>query len=141
MTEVVAGETATRRAQLAVIAALAAVALLLAGVGIHGLLAYTVSQRSQEIGVRLALGAQPRGIGGLVVREGLVLACLGIVIGLGAAYGAARALSALLFGVSPADPTTLLAAGGLALLMTGAGSLMPAWRAVRMSPMSAMRAE
>jgi predicted permease len=141
MADVVTGETATRRAQLAVIAALAAVALVLAGVGIHGLLAFTVSQRSQEIGVRLALGAEPGGIRRLVVREGLVLAAFGIVVGLAAAYGAGRALGALLFGVSPADPATLLAAGGLALLMTGAGSLVPAWRAVRVSPMAVMRSE
>jgi predicted permease len=141
MTDVVAGETATRRAQLGVLGALAVIALLLAGVGIHGLLAYTVSQRSQEIGVRLALGAEPGGIARLVLGEGLVLAVVGIVPGVAAAYGAARALSALLFGVSPGDPVTLLAAVGLGLLMTVAGSIIPAWRAVRVSPLSAMRAE
>jgi predicted permease len=141
MTDVVAGETATRRAQLGVLGALAAIALLLAGVGIHGLLAYTVSQRSQEIGVRLALGAEPGGIGRLVLREGLVLAVVGIVPGVAAAYAAARALSTLLFGVPPGDPVTLLAAVGVALLMTVAGSIVPAWRAVRVSPVSAMRAE
>jgi putative ABC transport system permease protein len=141
MTAVVAGETATRRAQLGVLGALAAIAVLLAGVGIHGLLAYTVSQRSQEIGVRLALGAEPGGIARMVLWDGLGLAVLGIVTGLAAAYGAARALSALLFGVPPADPVTLLAAVGLALLMTVAGSMAPAWRAVRVSPVSAMRAE
>jgi len=141
MADVVAGETATRRAQLAVLGALAVIALLLAGVGIHGLLAYTVSQRSQEIGVRLALGAEPSGIARLVLREGLVLAVVGIVPGVAAAYGAARALNALLFGVSPGDPVTLLAAAGLGLLMTVAGSIVPAWRAVRVSPVSAMRAE
>jgi putative ABC transport system permease protein len=141
MTDVVAGETATRRAQLGVLGALAGIALLLAGVGIHGLLAYTVSQRSQEIGVRLALGAEPGGIGRLVLGEGLVLAVVGIVPGVAAAYGAGRVLSTLLFGVSPGDPVTLLAAVGLGLLMTVAGSIVPAWRAVRVSPRTAMRSE
>jgi predicted permease len=141
MADVVAGETAIRRAQLAVLVALAAIAVLLAGVGIHGLLAYAVSQRSQEIGVRLALGAEPGEIARLVLREGMVLAVVGTVLGMAAAYAAARMLSSLLFGVSPGDPVTLLAAVGLCLLMTVAGSILPARRAVRISPMSAMRAE
>jgi len=141
MTDVVAGETAIRRAQLAVLVALAAVAVLLAGVGIHGLLAYAVSLRSQEIGVRLALGAEPGGIARLVLREGMVLAGAGAALGVAAAYAAARTLSSLLFGVSPADPVTLLASVGLCLVMTAAGSILPARRAVRISPMLAMRAE
>jgi ABC-type antimicrobial peptide transport system permease subunit len=141
LADLVAGQTAPRRAQLRVLVALAALALALAGVGIHGLLAYTVSQRRQEIGVRLALGAEPGGIARLVLREGLLLAVLGIVPGVVAAYVAARGMSALLFGVKPADPATMLTAVGLCLLMTLAGSLLPALRAVRVSPMSVMRAE
>jgi putative ABC transport system permease protein len=141
LADVVAGETASRRAQLRVIGALAAIALLLAGVGIHGLLAYTVSQRSQEIGIRLALGAEPGGIARLVLGEGLALAVVGIVPGVAGAYAAGRALGALLFGVPPADPVSLAAAVGLGLLMTVAGSILPARRAVRLSPVSAMRAE
>jgi putative ABC transport system permease protein len=141
MADVVAGETATRRAQLGVLGALAGIAVLLAGVGIHGLLAYTVAQRSPEIGVRLALGAEAGGIARLVVREGLLLAVLGIVPGVAIAYAAARAMGALLFGVPPGDPVTMIAAVALILVMTLAGSLLPAWRAVRVSPMSVMRAE
>ena len=141
LADVVASQTAPRRAQLRVLVALAVLALVLAGVGIHGLLAFTVSQRRQEIGVRLALGAEPRGIARLVLREGLLLAVLGIVPGVIAAYLAARGMSALLFGVKPADPATMLTAVGLCLLMTLAGSLLPALRAVRVSPMSVMRAE
>lgn len=138
---VLAGQTAPRRAQLRVLLALAAIALVLAGVGIHGLLAFTVLQRRQEIGVRLALGAEPRGIARMVLREGLLLASLGIVPGVLAAYAAARGMHALLFGVHPGDPATIVAAVGLAFGMTLAGSWLPTVRAVRVSPMSVMRAE
>ena len=141
MSDVVAGETASRRDQLNVLGALAIIALLLSGVGIYGLVGYSVSQRSREIGVRMALGARPIGIARLVLREGFVMAVVGIVVGLTVAYGAARAWSALLFGVSPADPATLLTAAGLGVVMTVAGSIVPTWRAVRVSPLSAMRVE
>jgi ABC-type antimicrobial peptide transport system permease subunit len=141
MEEVLAGETATRRAQLQVLGMLAAVALLLSAVGIYGLLAYTVSQRSQEIGVRLALGADPARIGRMILADGMRMAVIGIVPGVLGAYAAARGMSVLLFGVSPGDPATFATAVGLALLMTLAGSLVPALRAVRVSPMSVLKAE
>jgi putative ABC transport system permease protein len=141
MEEVLAGDTATRLAQLQVLGVLAAVAVLLSAVGIYGLLAYTVSQRSQEIGVRLALGADPARVGRMILADGMRMAVVGIVPGVLGAYAAARAMSALLFGVAPGDPATFAAAVGLALLMTFAGSLLPALRAVRVSPMSVLRAE
>jgi predicted permease len=141
MEEVLAGETATRRAQLQVLGVLAAVAVLLAAVGIYGLLAYTVAQRSQEIGVRLALGADPARVGRMILADGMRMAIIGIVPGVLGAYAAARGMSALLFGVAPSDPATFATAVGLALLMTFAGSLVPALRAVRVSPMSVLRAE
>ena len=141
MIDVVAGETATRRTQLRVVGALAAIALLLTAVGIHGLLAFTVSQRSQEIGVRLALGSEPGRIARMVVHEGVLLATLGMVPAVWVAYAAARWMSALLFGVKPGDPITFAAAVALALLITVAGSLIPALRAVRVSPTDALRAE
>ena len=139
--DVLAGDTATRRAQLQILSVLAAVAVLLAGVGIYGLLAYTVAQRSQEIGVRLALGAQPSSVGRMILTDGLRLALLGIVPGVLGAYAAARGMSALLFGVSPADPLTFAVGVGLAALMTVAGSSIPAWRAVRVSPMAVLRTD
>jgi predicted permease len=141
MEEVLAGDTATRRAQLQVLGVLAAVAVLLSAVGIYGLLAYTVSQRSQEIGVRLALGADPARVGRMILADGIRMAVIGIVPGVLGAYAAARGMSALLFGVPPGDPATFAAAVGLALLMAFAGSLVPTLRAVRVSPMSALRAE
>jgi len=141
MEEVLAGDTVSRRAQLQVLGVLALVAVLLSAVGIYGLLAYTVAQRSQEIGVRLALGANPATVGRMILADGMRMAVIGIVPGVLGAYAAARGMSALLFGVAPGDPATFAAAVGLALLMTLAGSLVPAIRAVRVSPMSVLRAE
>jgi predicted permease len=139
--DVLAGETATRRAQLQVLGVLVAVAVLLSGVGIYGLLAYTVSQRSQEIGVRLALGAEPARVGRMVVADGVRLAIIGIVPGVLIAYAAGRAMSTLLFGVTPGDPVTFATAIGVALLMALAGAVVPARRAVRVNPISVLRAE
>ena len=141
MEEVVAGETATRRAQLRVLGALAAIALVLSGVGIYGLLAYAVSQRSREIGVRLALGATPAGIARMIVAQGMALALAGAVPGVAVAYAAARGMRALLFGVEPADPATILVGVALVLGMALAGAFVPAVRAVRIRPMVALRAE
>ena len=141
MDDVLAGETATRRTQLQVLGVLAGVAVLLAGVGIYGLLAYTVSQRSQEIGVRLALGADPAAVGRMIFADGMRLAMMGIVPGAIAAYAAGRSMSALLFGIAPGDPATFAAAIAFAMLITFAGSLLPAIRAVRVTPMSVLRTE
>ena len=141
MEQVVAGETASRRSQLQVLGVLAAVAVLLSSVGIYGLLAYTVSQRSLEIGVRLALGAEPAHVGRMIFADGMRLAIIGIVPGVLGAYAAGRGMSSLLFGVAPSDPATFAAGVGVALLMTLAGSVVPAVRAVRVTPMSVLRAE
>jgi putative ABC transport system permease protein len=141
MDAVVAGETASRRAQLEVLGVLAVVAVMLSGIGIYGLLAYTVSQRSQEIGVRLALGADPARVGRMIFADGMRLAVIGIVPGVLGAYAAGRGMSALLFGVAPSDPVTFTAGVGLALVMALAGSIVPTLRAVRVTPMSVLRAE
>ena len=139
--DVLAGDMAMRRAQLQVLGLLAAVALLLSGVGIHGLLGYTVSQRSQEIAVRLALGAERSTVGRMIFADGMRLAALGIVPGVAGADAAARGMSTLLFGVEPGDPATIATVVGLALVMSVAGSLLPALRAVRITPMAALKAE
>ena len=141
LSELLAIQTADRRAQVRVLAALAFVALLLAGVGIHGLLAYTVAQRRHDIAVRLALGAEPARIARLVVRDGMTLVLLGVVPGLFIALAAAGSLRALLFGVSTVDPPTLLVTLAICLAMSITGASLPALRAVRVNPMSVMRGE
>ena len=141
MAKVVGDQTATRTAQLRVLGALAMLALLLAGVGIHGLLAFTVAQRSREIGVRLALGAQPSLVARKIVSDAGRMAILGVVPGVLGAYAAARAMSALLFGVRPADPLTMSVAAGLCLATAVLGALRPALRAARVDPISALKAE
>lgn len=135
------GETATREVQVRVLAGFAAVSCVLAGVGLHGLLAFVVSRRTREFGVRLALGAEPRQILGVMTRRGLLLGGLGAVAGLAVAYGAGRWLESLLAGLSPADPVTFAGAIVFALIMTLAGSLLPALRASRINPKQAMEAE
>jgi ABC-type antimicrobial peptide transport system permease subunit len=141
MSEVLQNQTADRRAQLRVLGALASVALLLTGIGIHGLLAYTVAQRSREIGVRLALGAAPRRVGRMIVGEAARLALVGGLPGLLFAYWSARSMRALLFGIGPSDPITLGGGVIVVMLVTLAGALVPAYRAVRVSPVEAMRGE
>jgi predicted permease len=138
---IVEEDTAPRVIQLRLLMALAAIALLIAGVGIHGLLTYTVSKRLPELGVRRALGAQATGIVKLVVREGVVLAAIGIAVGALLAYFAARAMGALLFGIEPADPLTFTAACALCFMTVVAGCLRPAVRAARVDPMIALRSE
>jgi ABC-type antimicrobial peptide transport system permease subunit len=141
LADVLATQTAPRVAQLRVLVALAGIALLLAGLGINGLLAYTVSQQRQEIGVRLALGAEPGRIARRVVRDGLAIVSLGLIPGLLVALAAGRTMSALLFGVQPGDPVTLLLTVALCIAIAIAGTALPALRAVRVSPMTVMRAE
>jgi putative ABC transport system permease protein len=141
LSAIVEAETAPRRVQVRVLGAFAAVALLLAGIGIHGLLAFTVSNRAPEIGVRLALGAQRTDILGLVLRHGLVLGGVGVALGLALAFAAGQGLEALLAGVSPRDAASFLAAAALAVSMAFLGSLFPALRAIRVDPLTVMRAE
>ena len=141
LSEIVEADTAPRRVQAGVVGVFAAVAFLLAGIGIHGLLAFTVSQRVQEIGVRVALGARPRDILEMVLKRGALLSAAGVVLGASLAYAAGRAMQALLAGVGPADAPTWLAAVALSLAMTAAGGALPALRAVRVDPLTAIRAE
>jgi len=141
MVEVVERDTASRSAQVRVLAAFAVIAFVLAGVGIHGLLSFSVSQRAQEIGVRMALGAQSSDILRLIVRRSVVLALAGVIPGVALAYVAGRSMEALLAGVKPADAPTMLAAIGLSVLMTIVGSLLPTLRALRVDPITALRAE
>jgi hypothetical protein len=141
LSDVIDDQTSTRRAQVRILSALAALALLLAGVGINGLLAFTVAQRDREIGVRLALGADPKRVAGMIVSEAMKMAVIGVVPGVLIAYGAARAMAALLFGVRPDDPLTIAVATGACFVTTVVACARPALRAARIDPMSALRAE
>jgi ABC-type antimicrobial peptide transport system permease subunit len=116
-------------------------AFLLAAVGIHGLLSFTVSSRAQEIGVRLALGAQRSDILGMILGDAARLSVAGILCGAAAAYLAGSSMRALLAGVDPADVPTFAAATALCVLMALTGSLIPAVRAIHIDPASAIRVE
>jgi putative ABC transport system permease protein len=139
MSAIVDGQTASRAVQLRVLGAFALIAFFLAAVGIHGLLSFAVSQRTQEIGVRIALGAQRSDILSMVVGQGALLAAAGVVPGVALAYVAGRMMEALLVGVRPADAVTFASVVGLAGVMTIAGCLMPTLRALRVSPITAIR--
>ena len=141
MEYIVSLETAPRVVQLRVLGGFAAIALLLAAIGIHGLLAFTVAARSREIGVRIALGAKARDIMWMIIGRSTTLAVIGAAVGAVLAYAAGRSMQALLFGVNPADLSVFAAAVTISLLMAIAGSLVPAWRAIRVDPMTATRTD
>src|SRR6185295_18425623 len=130
-----------RSVQAEVLGAFAVMAIVLAGVGIHGLLAFAVSRRFREFGVRIALGAQRGDILGMVLRQGLLLVGAGVLAGAALAFAAGKALEALLFGVRPADAATFLVAVAVSVLTALAGSLRPALRAARLDPAAAIRAD
>lgn len=131
----------TRRFATLVLGAFAVLTLVLALVGIHGVLSYTTSQRTREIGIRLALGATRREAAGSVVRGGLLLALVGTTVGLLAAAGASRFLQGLLFGVTRSDPVTYVAVAGLVLVAAVTATTLPALRASRVAPTEALRLE
>jgi ABC-type antimicrobial peptide transport system permease subunit len=116
-------------------------ALLLAAMGIYGVTAYTVAQRTQEIGIRMALGAQMRDVLGLMLRKAMSLVLVGAVIGLAGAYAATRVMSNLLFGVTPTDLATFIAVPLVLLLVALVACLIPARRATRVDPLIALRYE
>jgi predicted permease len=132
---------APTRFAMALLAAFSTVALVLSGVGLYGVIAYSVSQRTREIGVRVALGAEPRAVTGLVMGSALRLALAGVAIGAAAAAASTRVLESMLYGVSASDPATFAAIA----LLVGAIALVAAWvparRALRVDPTEALRAE
>lgn len=138
---VVAADTASRRAQVDALAAFAGIAVLLAAVGIYGLLSFAVSSRTQEVGVRLALGAGRGTILGMFLRQGLTLGLAGVAFAIPVAYVAARSMTSVLFGVQPDDAAVYSAAAGLAIVMTLCGSLRPALRAAGVDPAITIRSE
>jgi len=141
LADIVERDTASRSTQLRVIGVFALIAFVLAGIGIHGLLSFTVSQRAQEFGVRMALGAQPADILRMVVRRSIKLAVLGVIPGVALAYAAGRWMGSVLAGVTPADAATYASVALLAVVMTVAGTVMPALRAMRVDPIQSLREE
>lgn len=137
--ELASESTAERRLETSLLAAFASIALVLAAVGLFAVLAFYVAQHMQEFGVRLALGATPRGLLGLVIRRGLVLLAMGVALGLPAALAMGRGMSTLLYGVEPADPVALGGAVALLSAVTLAACAVPARRAMKTDPMVALR--
>jgi ABC-type antimicrobial peptide transport system permease subunit len=116
-------------------------ALVLGVIGIYGVISYAVSQRSREIGIRLALGAPPADLSRMFLRYGLILAGVGAVIGTAVASGLSRLMKALLFGVSPLDPLTYAAVPLVLVAAAGLAAYLPARRAATMDPVETLRAE
>ena len=141
LTRIVSNSMAAPRFYAALVGTFAGLALVLAAIGIYGLLAYSVAQRTRDIGVRMALGAQRRGILALVLGQGAMLAGIGMVAGLVGAFAVTRYLSSLLFGITPLDPATFVA---VSLVFAGVAlfaSYMPARRATGVDPLVALRSE
>jgi putative ABC transport system permease protein len=141
MRDVEAASLSPQRLQIALIGFFAGLALVLACMGIYGVMAYSVAQRTSEIGVRMALGAQTGNVLGLVLSEGLRLALLGAGIGLAGSFFAARLLSGMLFGVTPSDPLTFVGVAFVLVAVAMVACYIPARRATRVDPLVALRYE
>jgi ABC-type antimicrobial peptide transport system permease subunit len=141
MNEVVAQSTAGAGFQMTLLTIFAGAALLLAAIGIYGLMAYSVQQRTHEIGIRLALGAEPGHVRKLLILQGLRLASIGVAIGVVAAFGLTRLLSASLFGVESWDPFTFITVPVLLIVVVLFAIWLPTRRATRVDPVVALRYE
>jgi len=141
MDEIVVRSTAQQRFNMVLMSIFAGCALLLGSIGIYGLMSYSVQQRTQEIGVRLALGAEASAVRGMVVLQGMRLALIGVAIGIVAAFGCARLIASFLFGVKPWDPTVFVAAPLVLTLVALLATWAPALRASRVNPIEALRYE
>jgi ABC-type antimicrobial peptide transport system permease subunit len=141
MQDMIDKTTAPRRFLVLLLAGFAGFALVLASLGIYGVISYSVNQRRQEIGIRSALGASPADLQKRVLAETLGLAAVGMVLGLCAAWALARVMQSLLYGVTTSDPVTYAATPVLVLTVAALAGYLPARRAAKMDPVAAMRAE
>jgi putative ABC transport system permease protein len=141
MQDLVGGSLAQPRFRTLLLGVFACMALILAATGLYGVIAYAVTQRTNELGVRMALGAQKSDVLKMVVGEGAQLAAVGIGIGLVVAFPLMRIISRLLFGVNAADPLTFAATSSLILLVALAASYLPALKAIKVDPLVALRHE
>ncbi len=141
MDSVFSGSVARPRFQVVLLLVFAGLAVVLATIGVYGVVSYSIVQRTREIGIRMALGARAADVSRLVLREGMLLGGLGVAVGLAGALGATRVLRSLLFEVTPTDPLTLAAVTSLLLVVATAATLVPARRAARVDPMTALRDE
>jgi putative ABC transport system permease protein len=139
--EIIADSTGEPRFRSFLIAGFALLALVLAGVGVYGLISFTVTQRVPEIGVRLALGASPQQVFAQVIGQGLRLAAIGVVLGLLAAAAATTLVQSLLFNTSATEPLVYVSLSVLLLAMAALACYVPARRAMRVDPMTALRSE
>jgi putative ABC transport system permease protein len=130
-----------RRFQTWLLSLFSLLAMMLASVGIYGVMHYSVAQRTHEIGVRMALGARPANVVGMVIGQGISLAAMGLVAGLAGAWWLTRLLASLLFGITASDPLTFGIAAFLLTAVAVLASLIPAWRAARVDPLAALRCE
>ena len=141
MDDVVMASVAPRQFQMRLVLMFGIVALLLAGLGVYGVVWSSVAQRTNELGLRMALGAAPRNVASSVLRQAMLPVALGLVAGLLIAVGAGRAVGAMLFDVSPLDPITLVTVSFVLLTVGVLACYIPARRAMRVDPLSALRTE
>jgi putative ABC transport system permease protein len=141
MTALVSDSVAQPRFRSTLLLSFAGLAMLLAVVGIYGVVAFVVEQRTHEISVRVALGAQRRSVIGLILRQGSIPIVIGVVAGLAGAFAVGRAMRGLLFNVEPADPITFIAMPALLAAVALMGCVVPARRALAVDPANALRAE
>jgi putative ABC transport system permease protein len=141
MEEVLGASMARQRMALIVLGVFALVALVLAASGLYGLVAHSVTERTHEIGVRMALGAGQGDVIRLVIAHGLSMTLAGIAIGVGGAAALSASLEGLVFGVQPTDPATFAGVSVMLLVVSVAACYLPAWRATRIAPTTALRAE
>jgi ABC-type antimicrobial peptide transport system permease subunit len=141
MSEVIASSLAERQFSMILFGIFAALALLLASIGIYGVVSYLAGQRTHEIGVRMAMGARPRDVLRLVLGQGLKMAFLGVAVGIPAALALTRLMANLLFGVSATDPITFAGVGIILTFVALVACFVPARRATRVDPIVALRYE